>query len=355
MKVEPHVEECFYRRWLPINVERQTQAIRWMDFGKEELSGFMLDHFIDQLRRSVPAPREWDTDFRTLLATAGHLNRVVPTGLIFHVSRCGSTLLSNTLRTDANLVVMSEPSIVNMLLTKVPGNAFWELFTRTGTRDAERRQLVESVTTLYGHRMLLRPARGLVIKFNDVGIVHLPEIMEWWPNMRAVVLVRNPVEVIASNMLHPTGFLKGTEKSPATTGPVFGWTEERLRRMPKEEKCARIIGRIQEIALAYTNSRCRIVDYADLSVGRIREISQFLGANLPSEESGVVDQAMAVYSKDSSQSTAFDSDSADKQRNASDSVKRAAERWAQSGYRALLREARTCWSGPARLDVKCTF
>lgn len=36
-----------------------------MDFGKEELSGFMLDHCIEQLRCSVPAPTEWDTDFQT--------------------------------------------------------------------------------------------------------------------------------------------------------------------------------------------------------------------------------------------------------------------------------------------------
>lgn len=315
-----------------------------MDFGDYDISEPMFDVGVNRLRRILPPPREWDTDLDSLLATAGHLDRVTPLGVICHVSRCGSTLLANVVRADTSLIVLSEPSTILTMLERRQ-YTLWELLRRSEMRleDSRRRRIVEALTALYCHRLARRRARGVVIKFNDVGIVGLPDIVKWWPNTRVVVLIRNPVEVIVSNMRGPTGWMRHADSSPEHAGHAFGWTESKIKMMPKEERCARVIGRIHEVALAYLGKHCRVADYADLTPSRICEIAEFLGASLGQEQDSV-NAALAVYSKDATKSRSFHSDTNDKVESASHQAKAAADRWALDSYRALREESRLCWS-----------
>lgn len=55
-----------------------------------------------------------------LEAWAQTADAVAPTAFIFHVSRCGSTLLSQLLALDENHIMLSEPPLLDQLLERAP-------------------------------------------------------------------------------------------------------------------------------------------------------------------------------------------------------------------------------------------
>src|SRR5690349_6145611 len=56
------------------------------------------------------------TDFHSVISRAAELPESDPAGIIFHVSRCGSTLVSNVMRCDPRAVVLSEAAPISCVL-----------------------------------------------------------------------------------------------------------------------------------------------------------------------------------------------------------------------------------------------
>jgi hypothetical protein len=66
-----------------------------MEIGSTPLAEPFFSHTIDRLRKEDPPPREMETDMETLLRVGARLPQVRPSGFIFHISHCGSTLIAN--------------------------------------------------------------------------------------------------------------------------------------------------------------------------------------------------------------------------------------------------------------------
>jgi hypothetical protein len=94
--------------------------------------------------------------------------RIQPTGLIFHISRCGSTLLANALKKANQVLVVSEPRrVTETLLLRLPSG---------GADEPEK----------------------LVIKFTSINILAMRQMRTWWPDVPCVVVVRDPAEVMVA-------------------------------------------------------------------------------------------------------------------------------------------------------------
>ena len=92
------------------------------DIGPEQLR----DAFMQETIARIPAAESFVQIAREDLGKA--TPETAPAGLVFHVARCGSTLISQLLKTHDNLVVYAEPLPFN----ETPAAAAQEVASRTG-------------------------------------------------------------------------------------------------------------------------------------------------------------------------------------------------------------------------------
>ena len=101
-----------FRGWVPsaISFDQEPHIIpeatvNWVEVGSTPLAEPFFDQTLTRLREATPAAREILTDIDTLFRVGEVLPRPQPAGFIFHISRCGSTLLANALKTSDQVVV----------------------------------------------------------------------------------------------------------------------------------------------------------------------------------------------------------------------------------------------------------
>jgi hypothetical protein len=318
------------RGWLPISIGLDPRPaivsealVKWMEFGSTPLSDPFFTHTVSKLRQSTPSARELETDLETMVRVSSRLGSVRPAAFIFHISRCGSTLLANALKTSPQVMVVSEPVAVTRLLLPYPDsgaylNARWEKLRRT---------LLESIFSLLAHYRTGDPER-LVIKFSSINTLGMSVIRSLWPDVPCVMVVRDPAEVIVAS-LEGGGWMQ-FKSSPDFARQIFGW-DELSDEMSEEQYCARVLARFFHCALESMDDQCMVVDYEDLNAIRMREIAAFLGIELPPQEADL-DRVFQTYSKDPTKDRRFHSDRAEKQARASSLVKSEARQWAMPSY-----------------------
>ncbi len=306
-------------------------SVRWMRFDISELTDPFFHQSIRRLRRLSPQLRFHDTSLSSLIESARSLPRQQPAGLILHVSRCGSTLLANSLRRGKNVVVLSEASIFSALfrLEKITPSPFLGEYI-----DDLQRDLIDSVVSLYCHHAFGASTK-LVLKAYAVSIMQIPLLRKIWPRIPIVILIRNPVEVVVSNMTKPAGWLRAVRKREAAARGSVG-----SPRNTVEEDCARGLGSFFTAAHRNFDSHCRVLDYNNLDVTRICDVAEFFGIDLTDRERELIQQSRRFHAKDPRGSRPFEDDRATKQSVASEAIGAAVNKWAVSAYEILkIREA----------------
>src|SRR5690606_31010359 len=116
-------------------------------------------------------------------------------GFIFHLSRCGSTLLSGSFAKLGDVNVLSE----SQLLT--------EVLLDPSLSDSEKKAALPKLISLQGgtgHEEADQDGNDLkrnktVIKWNAWDILFWPVIRSVYPDVPVVLIVRDPVEILASH------------------------------------------------------------------------------------------------------------------------------------------------------------
>lgn len=167
--------------WYPVVV--RSDKLWWRFFGEKK---FSEPFFYDTVSRL-------DRDKRLCLQTSfaaldNFENTLAPTAFIFHVSRCGSTLLSQLFAALPSCVVMSEPPAIDSFLSVY--------HAQPAQSGAEKtlRQLVGALgQKRFGHE------RHLFIKLDSWHINSLPLFRKAFPSTPFIFMYRKPDEVLASH------------------------------------------------------------------------------------------------------------------------------------------------------------
>jgi hypothetical protein len=117
------------------------------------------------------------TGLDALFLRALSLSRVVPTALVFHASRCGSTAISNAFRQLDNAFVISEAQPVNAVVAPMLGKA--------GRPQQDARiwaSILKAVVDCIGSAGQ-RPEARLFIKFTSWNILAVEAIRSLWPDV----------------------------------------------------------------------------------------------------------------------------------------------------------------------------
>jgi hypothetical protein len=183
-----------------------------------------------------------------------------PAGLIFHVSRCGSTLLSQLLKEISGVRVYAEPTPVSEALLLAPYLEYGEL-----------RDLVDTVV-----RAFCAPSKRVFFKFSSWNVLHYSLFEELFPAVPKVFLVRRPVEVLASIAKTPPGYVLGREPFAETVRRRAG---DRTDALDDVEFGAVVLSLFLDAmaGAVHANGSIRVLDYTDLPSAAWRTLPAFFG------------------------------------------------------------------------------
>ena len=128
-----------------------------------------------------------------------------PAGIVYHVGRCGSTLVSQLLRQHEKLVVYSEPLAVNDVL--VPPQQW------------SRAELVGALRTL-GACFAGHAGKPWVVKLSSWNTLYCDLVAEAFPASPWVLCVRDPLEVCVSLLERRPGWLRDAGEPSHRFAPV---------------------------------------------------------------------------------------------------------------------------------------
>jgi hypothetical protein len=256
----------------------------------------------------VPTPERVEADAGT-----------APSGLIFHVARCGSTLVSQLLKLQPGLTVYSEPPAFNELLA--PGH------------PASRAALVGSLREVAA--LFSRHAGGAyVIKLSSWNVLFCDVLAEAFPCSPWALCLRDPVEVCVSLQSRPPGWLKAPT-SPLR--PYLGLRDGTANPTPSSS-VAHAFASFCDAAQRLDPTRGTLVHYEDLPSATWKAVLPQFGMQV---DESVIERMQAASRVDAKapvgQSTPFARDTDRKQMAASAELRGDVETIARPAWLRLLR------------------
>jgi hypothetical protein len=237
--------------WLPAATSWRNGAltIRWSYFGEERLRApfFAMDAH-PSLGKPFNRLVRPETAIDRLLDRLRTPAALRPSGFIFHMSRCGSTLVSQMLAACADNVVISEAAPIDEVVRARQ--------TRPDLSEDEQARWLAAMVGALG-----QPRAGeqrLFVKLDCWHTLALPLFRRAFPDVPWVFLYRDPVEVMVSQRQTP-----GMQMLPGTFGPELPGLAPSHDR--PDDYCARVLARICEpIVQQHAQGGGLLVNYRDL-------------------------------------------------------------------------------------------
>jgi hypothetical protein len=240
--------------------------------------------------------------------------------MIFHLSRCGSTLVSRLLGTLPGVVVLAEPSPLNALLGLDPGRVSESVLVR----------LVRLLVRALG-RCRHGDERHLVLKCTSWNVRRREILAAAFPETPWLWVQREPADVLASLLATPPGWL-GLGTTPPRTARLFGLDPAAVPATGRVEFAARALGAMLEGAATDPAGRLSI-DYADLPEAVWQRVAPHFGLEIDAAAIERMTGESRFYSKEAAPRV-FDGDASER-RPMPAAIREAAQRFAEPGYRAL--------------------
>jgi hypothetical protein len=255
--------------WLPVDIVETESgpAVDWAHFGGAALTE---SFFAQSARRAIARPFNrmfrWQTPVADFLRVAAPAP--LPQGLIFHWSRCGSTLVSRVLARLPGAAAISEAAPIDIAL-----------------RLGDPRLLRAMAAAL---------ARGHSRSFLKLHCWHalaMPVFRAAFPQAPWLFLHREPVEILVSHAAMPS-----PEMSPQFMPPqTYGLDPQAAG---EADYVARVLARIGQAAIdAALGGRGLFVDYRRLPGAVTETILPHFGVPLGPEEAGLLASAAAADAK----------------------------------------------------------
>ena len=177
---------------------------------------------------------------------------LAPSGFVFHMSRCGSTLVSQAFAAFESLVVVSEAApLRNVLRAADAGRA----------TPAEARGWLAGMVNAYGQQRFTYE-RHLVVKLMAADVLDIDLLLQAFPDVPWLFLYRDPLEILASQKT-----MGGADTIPGAIAPHrLGLAQDAPFTLGWEAYQLAVIAAFGRAALTARehSSRGLIVDYAAL-------------------------------------------------------------------------------------------
>ena len=285
---------------------QQLAAVYFADIGDSPLQEWKYIYTIERLSREGMIGEMFSTDLAILEREDLISDGMVPQGLIFHVSRCGSTLLTKSLARSAQNLCINQGGPLQ--------EGFWAAITdhwqHQPVIDTRNIRMLRNIVMLMARRRRA-DYRRCFIKFISWNVIYLDYIRAAFPDVPTLYLYREPREVIATVMQETTAVLRAKGKPQAAMLTGLAPAESKL--MSDIEYLAHCYAHYFNIVLdtSTDSANLHLLNYNSLNHQESYAEILERGFNLKPEamELEQMRQQYRYYSKDDTDKTIFAVDS----------------------------------------------
>jgi len=274
--------------WVPVKLHAEDKDLqcRWLYVGANNFTEPFFDDTIAALRvlpeNGFLNKRMSSVD--ELVDRIKEVDTIQPTAFIFHISRCGSTLISQMLGLQPSNIILSEVPFFDELLR----------YGKKHDRMPEILPKLKAAIGLYGAKRN-EDQQQLFIKADSWHIHFYKELRALYPTVPFFLLYRKPREVLRSQQKK-----RGMHALPNFLEPaIFGFNKDDIEQLHLDEYIALVLEGylvsfleiLQKDKLAYA------VNYHDGAMQIADTIAAVTGIQISEEEKQLMQQRAGFHAK----------------------------------------------------------
>ena len=214
--------------WIPVTLIEKDNEIyfEWIYLADLKYADPFFDETLAKCKSHAynSKPFKVISTVKNLIDWSNELISVELKSLVFHVSRCGSTMLSQSLASSSENVMISEAPIIDQILRS-------DLFSLD-----KKTILIQSIIKLLGQKRFPEQ-RHLIIKLDAWHIFNSTYLRSIFPELPFALLYRNPTEVLKSHQK-----MMGMHMVPnVLPSNVFGITAKEINEVSFEQYGALVL------------------------------------------------------------------------------------------------------------------
>jgi len=225
-------------------------------------------------------------DPEVLKEWAKNLDYVKPTAFIFHISRCGSTLVSQLLGINERNISLAEVPFFDDIL-RLP-------FKKENITKSDTGELFKAAMKFYGQKRN-GPEINLFIKTDSWHIFYYKQIRELYPQVPFIFLYRRPDEVFNSHQKK-----RGMQAVPGLIEPeLFGFDRIETVNMNQDIYTAKMLERYFEMYLKIkeNDKLSSFLNYREGIIPIIKEIAAITKIIISEDELLSIEDRSLYHSK----------------------------------------------------------
>jgi hypothetical protein len=252
-----------------LNLGPAAPTLDWGDLADASFAAPFFDQTVERWAAG-PAPRLLRTGLGAL-AALDHRAARDPDVIVFHLSRCGSTLVSRLLALVPGARVIAEPMPLNALLTAEASDL----------GDTDRVELLRLLVRALGRAPTGAPSL-FALKTSSWNVASLPLFRRAFPAARTIFVHREPGEVVASLLADPPGWMR-FRADPRRAARLFGVAASEFAGLEAGRFCARGLAAMLETVGRHRED-ILLIDYRDLPDAVWSQLAPHLGLSLAPDD-----------------------------------------------------------------------
>ena len=275
--------------WIPYRlIEKDNEVyFEWIYLADLKYAEPFFDETISKCRSHVnnSKPFKVITTVENLLDWSNEIISAELKSLIFHVSRCGSTMLSQSLATSSENIMISEAPIIDKIL-------------RSENFDSDKKAaLLKAIIALLGQKRFPEQ-QHLIVKLDAWNIFNADYLRSIFPEIPFALLYRNPVEVLKSHQK-----LTGMHMVPNLLPPeVFGISAEEMNEISFQQYGALVLEKYFQAFLDFseTDQNVTKLNYNEGMKNVVQKFISFINLDYADNELDKMYERLNKHSKNES-------------------------------------------------------
>ena len=290
------MDDINIENWIPyklIKADGQLQC-HWLNTYGNRFTEPFFDETILKCRSTHTRNYTFSSvsDLEMPMTWAHDLNEVEPAAFIFHISRCGSTLVSQLLATSAENIVLSEVPFFDDILRlpfKEPDFKETEINSLLTTAFKYYSQEITKPTTSFGEK-----EKHLFIKADSWHIFFYRQLRQLYPNVPFILIYRRPDEVFRSHHKVP-----GMQAVPGMLEPqLFGFKAEEIGHDAGIYLANVLTSYLSKyLEIAANDNKCLFLNYNEGPMQMIKKVAAFSNVHLSQEDLQNMEKRSHYHSK----------------------------------------------------------